>query len=127
MQQSIRLDKWLWAARFFKTRALATEAVAGGKVHLNGNRVKPARAVNVGDTLSIQRGNVAFVVEVAGLSDRRGPASVAQQLYVETEASIAERERQRELHRLAAASMHQGERKPTKKQRQQIIRFKRKQ
>jgi ribosome-associated heat shock protein Hsp15 len=127
MTDSIRLDKWLWAARFFKTRALATEAVNGGKVHLNGNRVKPARGVSIGDTLAVQREQLQWVIEVTGLAERRGSAQVAQSLYKETAESIAERERLRELQRLAAAGMPQSDSRPTKKQRQQIIRFKRKQ
>ena len=125
--QKLRIDKWLWHARFFKTRALATEAVNGGKVHLNGQRVKPAKAVNVGDELSVQRGNVHFVIIVEALSDKRRPAKEAQRLYRETEDSIAERERLREMQRLAAQGVHHGDRKPSKQQRQKIIRFKRKQ
>lgn len=90
--ERIRLDKWLWAARFFKTRSLAAEAVSGGKVHVNEQRVKPARAINVGDVLEIRRGLDELVVVVEGLSDRRGPAKVAALLYCETADSIAERE-----------------------------------
>ena len=76
-----RIDKWLWAARFYKTRGLATDAVLGGHVHLNGNRVKPARDVRVGDTVQIRIGTFEWVVEVRGVSGTRGPASVAQTLY----------------------------------------------
>lgn len=90
----VRLDKWLWAARFFKTRGLATEAVNGGRVHLNGARVKPARDVHVGDTLEIRIGVTSWTITVAGLSDKRGPAKVAQTLYAETDESRAARERQ---------------------------------
>ncbi len=127
MSDSIRLDKWLWAARFFKTRALASEAVSGGKVHLNGQRVKPARAVRVGDALGIQRGNLHFDVIVRGIHDKRRPASEAQQLYEETEASLAERERLREMQKLANQAVHHGDRRPNKKQRRHIVRFKRQQ
>ena len=127
MNQPLRLDKWLWASRFFKTRALATEAVNGGRVHLNGQRVKPARAVKVGDELSIQRSGVHFVVKVTGLSDKRRSAPEAQLLYEETEDSIAQREHEREMRRLASQGVHRGNRRPTSKDRHKIIRFKRKQ
>lgn len=124
--ESIRLDKWLWAARFFKTRPLATEAVNGGKVHLNGNRVKPARAVSVDDELQIQRGSVQYTVRVAGLNEKRRPACEAQLLYVETEDSIAAREKVRELQQLASKSVHHSDGRPNKKQRRHIVQFKRK-
>ena len=77
----VRIDKWLWAARFFKTRSLATEAVTGGRVHMDGQRVKPAKDVRVGDRLEITIGEAVFAVEVLGLADKRGPASQAQGLY----------------------------------------------
>jgi ribosome-associated heat shock protein Hsp15 len=127
MQNSIRLDKWLWAARFFKTRKLSTEAVAGGKVHVNGQRVKPSKLVNVGDMLEIQRGSVPTVVQVSGINDKRGSAPQAQMLYAETLASIEQREKLREMFRLANQSVHHAERKPDKKQRRHIVRFKRQQ
>jgi ribosome-associated heat shock protein Hsp15 len=91
---AVRIDKWLWAARFFKTRGLATEAVLGGHVQLNGARVKPAKDVHVGDEVLIRIGTTQWVVSVAGLSDKRGPAKVAQELYAETDASRAAREQQ---------------------------------
>ncbi len=100
----VRLDKWLWAARFFKTRALAVAAISGGHVHVNGQRVKPSRAVNVGDRLRIVRGHSTFEVVVRGLSERRGPAREAQQLYEETAESRARREREAEQRRLLRAS-----------------------
>jgi len=84
-----RLDKWLWAARFFKTRSLAAEAVEGGKVRLNGNRAKPGRAVRVGDEVAIRRGPYQWVIKVRALSLKRGPAPQAQSLYSETEESRA--------------------------------------
>jgi ribosome-associated heat shock protein Hsp15 len=98
---SVRIDKWLWAARFFKTRALATDAVLGGHVHLNGARVKPAKDVRVGDTLEIRIGVTSRTVVVAGLADRRGPASVAAALYEETAESRAAREQQALQRRLS--------------------------
>ncbi|MDX1380484.1 MAG: RNA-binding S4 domain-containing protein, partial [Xanthomonadales bacterium] len=88
----VRLDKWLWAARLFKTRALARAAVVGGKVDLNGHRAKPAKTLEPGDRLRVQRGQDVFVLTVRDISDRRGPASVAQQLYEEDPDSIAQRE-----------------------------------
>ncbi len=116
----VRIDKWLWAARFFKTRALATEAVSGGRVHLNDGRVKPARPVKVGDRLRIHKGEIEFHIEVLGLSDRRGSAPQAQQLYVEDPASIAAREQQREQRRLAAQAPAPA-RRPDKKARRQLM------
>ena len=95
----VRLDKWLWAARFFKTRSLAADAINGGHVHLNGARVKPSRCPNVDDELRIQKGMVEFIVHIEVLSDRRGPATVAQTLYKETDASQLKREAQSEQQR----------------------------
>ena len=122
---SIRLDKWLWAARFFKTRPLATEAVNGGRVHLNGHRVKPGRAVQVGDTLRIQRGPVTYEIIVKGINKQRRPASEMDQLYEETEASKASREELAELRKLAAGTRSAPARRPNKHQRKHIVRFKR--
>src|SRR3712207_5149340 len=99
----VRIDKWLWAARFFKTRSQATEAVDGGKVDVNGARVKPAKDVKIGDELRIRLGPYEHHVVVRGLSDKRGPASTAQTLFEETPESIAAREKLREDHRLAPA------------------------
>lgn len=98
---AVRIDKWLWAARFYKTRALATEAVLGGHVHVNGTRVRPAKDVRAGDTVQIRIGPSEWVVEIAAIADKRGPASVAQQLYVETDQSKARREQQRLERRVA--------------------------
>ncbi len=115
------MDKWLWAARFFKTRGLATEAVLGGHVHLNGVRVKPARDVRVGDRLEIQRGIVRYTVEVRGLADRRGPASKAAALYEETEASRAAREQQAVERRAGAQPIGSDlGRRPTKQDRRRL-------
>ena len=116
----VRLDKWLWASRFFKTRANAVEAVNGGKVHLNGVRVKPSRMVSIGDELAITRDNYRYTITVMGLNDKRRPAKEAQLLYEESEESIRSREQERELRRLNSASVHQTDKKPTKKERRQI-------
>lgn len=119
----VRLDKWLWAARFFKTRALATEAINGGHVHLNGYRPKPSRTLQPGDELSIRRGQDEYHITVRELSERRGPASVAQQLYEESEQSRAQREQLAEQRRLLAAAEPRPAKRPDKKGRRQIIRF----
>ena len=119
----VRLDKWLWAARFFKTRTLAVEAIAGGKVHLNGNRIKPGHGVATGDQLRIRKGPYEFIVQVKELSTRRGPASVAAMLYEETPESRATRDQLAELHRLSALATPHTDRRPNKKQRRQISRF----
>src|SRR5215831_2143248 len=92
----LRIDKWLWFARFFKSRSQATDAVSGGLVHVNGERVKPARTVHIGDTLAITRGETHFEVTVQNFPDRRGPAAEAQTAYSETAASIANRAQRRE-------------------------------
>lgn len=120
---AMRLDKWLWAARFYKTRSLATAAVVGGKVWLNGGRTKPAHDVRPGDELDVRRGpHARFVVVVQRLSETRGPATSAATLYAETPESRAAREQLAEQHRLLAASAPRSER-PTKRQRRQIVRF----
>ncbi len=127
-QRKIRLDKWLWAARFFKTRALATQAIQGGHVHLNGARTKPSRPVAVGDELRIHRAGQTFTVIVEGLSARRGPAAEARTLYRETEESRKAREaleEQRRIERLAAGGGRPAKR-PDKRGRRHIIRFIRK-
>ncbi|MGE5623307.1 MAG: RNA-binding S4 domain-containing protein [Bacillota bacterium] len=117
---SIRIDKWLWAARFFKTRSLATDAVDGGKVRLNGERVKPARGVKVGDTLDIDNGSTEWEVVVQGLADKRGSASVAQTLYTETEASIARRQAKAEQRKFFREPGETIKGRPTKRDRRQI-------
>ena len=116
----VRIDKWLWAARFFKTRSLATEAVAGGRVHMDGQRVKPAKEVRVGDRLEITIGEAIFAVEVLGLADKRGPASQAQGLYEESAESRARRERQRELRRMAPPLGHDLQGRPSKRDRRRL-------
>lgn len=121
--ESIRVDKWLWAARFFKTRSQAAEAVSGGKVHVNSTRVKPARAVKAGDRLSIQKGSVAYEVVVEGLSGRRGPAPEARGLYCETPESVAARQARRQQPEAACAP--HPPRRPDKKARRQLVRVRR--
>lgn len=119
----LRIDKWLWAARFFKTRSLAAEAVEGGKVHLNGARVKPAKGVNIGDTLEIRIGPFQFIVVVRGLAARRGPASEAAQLYEETAQSRATREALAAQMKVEAVPGAERQGRPTKRDRRHIIRF----
>lgn len=119
----VRLDKWLWAARFFKTRALATEAVNGGRVHVGGQRVKPARAIHPGEILRIQRDASEYVVIVRALSDRRGPAKEAALLYEETAESHQRREEYAEQRRLNAMTVPRLEGRPTKQDRRRIVHF----
>ena len=120
----VRIDKWLWAARFFKTRSLAADAVGGGKVSLNGDGVKPAKMVQIGDEVRVRLGPYEHVVTVRGLSERRGPASVAQALYEETAASVAAREKLSEQLRMApAAFVYEEKGRPTKRDRREIERF----
>ena len=119
---SMRIDKWLWAARFFKTRSLAKQAIEGGKVHHQNDRVKVSKEVRIGMLLEIKQGFDKKVIEVLALSEQRGPAPVAQLLYQETSDSIAQREllsTQRKLHNLA-----RPEHRPSKKDRRQIYKFK---
>ncbi|TAH43564.1 MAG: RNA-binding S4 domain-containing protein [Betaproteobacteria bacterium] len=118
-----RLDKWLWAARFYKHRTAATEAVDGGKVKLNGVAVKPAREVKAGDRVEITQVEDVRVVVVKAISDKRGPASVAQTLYDETPESIERRLRARETRKLAATPGADLHGRPTKRDRRRIDRF----
>jgi ribosome-associated heat shock protein Hsp15 len=117
----VRIDKWLWAARFFKTRGLSTDAVLAGHVHLNGARVKPSKEVRVGDELEIRVSTTQWTVVVAGLSDKRGPAKVAQELYAETDASRVAREQQALQRKLAVPPLGAdlGAR-PTKQDRRRL-------
>lgn len=124
MIEPVRLDKWLWASRFFKTRALAREAISGGKVHLNGQRVKPGRTLSEGDQLSVQRGQDEYLIEVLELSIRRGPAAIAQTLYRESEESRLKRERMAEQRKLEREEHAGRERRPDKRQRRRLMRFK---
>ena len=125
-EETVRIDKWLWAARFFKTRSMASKAVSGGHVQVNGNRVKPARVVQVGDTLYIRRGLIVFEVVVLGLSGRRGPAVKAQTLYEETGESVARREHQIMERRLQRPADSLPARRPDKRERRKILKFQRK-
>jgi ribosome-associated heat shock protein Hsp15 len=118
--ERVRIDRWLWAARFFKTRSAATEAVLGGHVHVGGERVKPAKEVGAGDTLEIRRGEVSWTVVVAGVAVRRGSATVAATLYRETPESVAARERQRLERRLARPLGADLGARPTKQARRRI-------
>ena len=119
--ETLRIDKWLWAARFYKTRSLACDEVAKHRVQINGQDVKPAREVKVGDTLTVRQGNITKTVEVKGISAARGPAPVAQLLYEETSESIALRAKLAEQNRMAAEPAHSIEHgRPTKRDRRQI-------
>ena len=120
---SVRIDKWLWAARFFKTRSLAQQAVEGGKVKLNGERTKPAKELKVGDELSIHIGAYEWLVRVAQLSDKRGSATVARTLYEEDEESRAQRTGQVALRRVAADPGSDRRGRPTKRDRRQLERL----
>ncbi len=124
MDSTTRLDKWLWAARFFKTRSMAREAVAGGKVHLNGNRAKPGRTLNIGDELRIQRGEDVYTITIAELTGTRGPAAVAVTLYEESEENRQQREKLATERKLAHEQRATRERRPDKRQRRKLIRFK---
>ena len=120
----VRIDKWLWVARFFKTRSIATQAVSGGLVHMNGERCKPSREVASGDKIRITRGADEFVVVVTGLNDRRGSAALAKTLFEETEDSLKSREAAREQRRLIASSRGLDPvRRPGKRDRRLIKRF----
>ena len=118
--EDVRIDKWLWAARFFKTRSLATDAVTGGKVHVNDTRVKPARELHVGDTVDITIGPLRRTVVVRGLADKRGPAAVAQALYEETAESIERGERHRAERKLARPLGADLGARPTKLDRRRL-------
>jgi ribosome-associated heat shock protein Hsp15 len=120
---TVRIDKWLWATRFFKTRGKAREAIVGGKVQLDGHRVKPGKTLQVGDQLRIQRGLEEFNVEVVQLTTRRGPASEAQSCYREDAHSRARREAAA-AERALQRQQHAGrERRPDKRERRHLIRF----
>ncbi|WP_323846338.1 RNA-binding S4 domain-containing protein [Microbulbifer magnicolonia] len=117
----VRIDKWLWAARFYKTRSLAKQAIEGGKVHADGQRVKASKEITTGITLSIRQGWDQVEVEVLALSDQRRGADIARTLYQETEASAAKREQARAERQASNAALHSE--RPNKKQRRQIHRF----
>ena len=122
----MRLDRWLWAARFFKTRGLAADAIAGGRVQVNGARARHAKTVRPGDAVRVRLGPYEYRLTVRAASAHRGPAAAAAQLYEEEAAGKAERLRLAEQHRLAAHAFVFGEGKPSKQERRALLRFKRK-
>ena len=119
----LRVDKWLWAARFFKTRSIAKIAIEGGKVHLNGQRVKVSREITIGETLVIKQGWDEKEIVVLGLSAQRGPATVARELYKETAASIEKREREAQARKAAGGAIARPTQKPGKHQRKALERL----
>jgi ribosome-associated heat shock protein Hsp15 len=124
--EPIRIDKWLWAARFFKTRSLAAEAVSGGKVEVGGARAKPSRLVRRGDQIMVRKGPYEWIVVVQELVDQRGPASAAQQMYAETDESRRKREATAAQLRLERPPEFNAPRRPSKKDRRAIHRLTRK-
>jgi ribosome-associated heat shock protein Hsp15 len=120
----VRIDRWLWAARFFKTRSLAKAAVEGGKVHLESSRVKPSKEVQVGQQLEIRRGDTFQVVIIETLSEQRGSATIAQTLYTETPESIEQREVRKSVRRMERAGLNIPSRKPDKKNRRALAQLK---
>lgn len=127
MSENVRLDKWLWAARFFKTRALAKKAIEGGKVQYDGARAKTSKNVELGAIIRVPQGWDIFDVEVTGISGQRRGAPEARMLYAETEASCERREREAEARRLNNQVMQHPLKRPDKKQRREIQRFQRNQ
>ena len=119
----IRIDKWLWAARFFKTRSLAAEAVTGGKIEINSARARPSRAVRLGDQLSVRRGPYEWTIIVKGTAKNRGPAAKAQLLYEETEESVRKRESMAAQLKLERPPDFDAPGRPTKKDRRALQRF----
>jgi ribosome-associated heat shock protein Hsp15 len=121
---SVRLDKWLWAARFFKTRALASEAIVRGKVLVNGNRSKSSRHIHINDELQIRKGPYEWQVSVEGLSENRGPARDAVKLYSESETSISARKKLSKALQLDRLSRPTINKRPDKKERRKLVSFK---
>ncbi|MCT4705025.1 ribosome-associated heat shock protein Hsp15 [Enterobacteriaceae bacterium H11S18] len=120
----VRLDKWLWAARFYKTRAVAREMVEGGKVHYNGQRSKPSKVVELNATLTLRQGNDERTVTVLGITEQRRPASEAMQLYEETAQSVEKREKVALARKMNALTMPHPDRRPDKKERRDLMKFK---
>ena len=123
-KEAVRLDKWLWAARFYKTRAFAREMIDGGKVHYNGQRSKPSKLVETGALITLRQGNDQRTVIVREISEQRRPASEAAALYEETAESIARRESIALARKMNALSMPNPERRPDKKERRDLMKFK---
>jgi|ERR1041385_2989447 ribosome-associated heat shock protein Hsp15 len=123
--EETRIDKWLWAARFFKTRSQATEAVAGGKVELNGDTAKPSKTVKIGDRVRLRLGPVEYRLLVRGIGERRGSAEIAQGLYEETPESRAERDRVAAQRRFSSAPAFEDKGRPSKKDRRDLDRWRR--
>jgi ribosome-associated heat shock protein Hsp15 len=123
MSDKVRIDKWLWAARFFKTRGLAREAIKGGKVELNGIRVKPGRTLAAGDQLAVRRGDDVYEITVLDLGDRRQSAALAQEKYEEDPAAMARREAAAKQRKLDYQARADRQRRPDKRQRRQIVQF----
>ena len=121
----MRIDKWLWAARFYRTRSIASAEVDAGHVDVNGDRAKPSKALKAGDELRIRVRHDTFIVHVQELSEHRGPAAQAQRLYEETAESRAERERLREMRRLAPTPAYEEGGRPTKRDRRDMAKVKR--
>jgi len=124
VNQNIRIDKWLWAARFFKVRSLATDATKGGHVLINGVRCKPSKFVSINDEIQIQKGNEHFTIHVTGLASKRGSATHAQTLYQETENSVKQRQISAEQHKLKMLHSPAPDKRPDKRDRRKIQQFK---
>jgi len=124
ISEGVRLDKWLWAARFYKTRALAREMIEGGKVHYNGQRSKPGKPVELQAELTLRQGNDERTVMITAISDQRRPASEARQMYAETDASIEKREKTALARKMNALTMPHPDRRPDKKERRDLMKFK---
>ncbi len=122
--ESCRIDKWLWTSRFFKTRSMASDAVNGGKVHLNGQRIKAGRAVKIGDILSIQKVSDLYEVTITGINKTRRPAKEACLTYDESEQSLQKRTQEQQIKKLASASRPMPKRKPDKREREKLRNFK---
>ena len=123
-EQAVRLDKWLWAARFYKTRALAREMIEGGKVHYNGQRSKPGKVVELNAVLTLRQGNDDRTVLIVGISEQRRPANEATALYEETQESIEKREKVALARKMNALTMPHPDRRPDKKERRDLMKFK---
>ena len=124
ISESVRLDKWLWAARFYKTRALAREMIEGGKVHYNGQRSKPSKIVELQAELTLRQGNDERTVVITAIGDQRRPATEAQAMYAETAASIEKREKTALARKMNALTMPHPDRRPDKKERRDLMKFK---